>query len=349
MLARVRSAKVSADVAGVWWLFLAILLMPQSKIIIEQIGSPIRNPSVQRKTLIGLRLNKIGRIAELPDTPEIRGMINKVSHLVRIIYTSMELDIFVEEVVTEYRDILTGDGSRVVRGAELWKRFKPAVDECHAGYGRNDGHLIECVNEMAVAKALVEDAALASARIEYEPNLLADGRKIDFVVDRGKDYLYVEVKTVRPKTKATAEAYQKYEERRKRHPKNVDFVVDPRWEGGAVYGDSFASRAHFLEYTMAFEERLEAAKLVQPGPGVLVFCGNGFAWNNADLEDWADFYFLGKHRADDHFGPMERHHIKTTGIKLKRNVDHFAWLKRPFDRASITELVFPICGPIIGR
>jgi hypothetical protein len=35
--------------------------------------------------LIGLKLNKIGRIAELPDTPEIRDMIAKVAHLVRII------------------------------------------------------------------------------------------------------------------------------------------------------------------------------------------------------------------------------------------------------------------------
>jgi large subunit ribosomal protein L30 len=52
---------------------------------IEQIGSPIRRDGVQRKTLIGLGLNKIGRVKELPDTPMIRGMITKVHHLVRVV------------------------------------------------------------------------------------------------------------------------------------------------------------------------------------------------------------------------------------------------------------------------
>ena len=52
---------------------------------VEQIGSPIRRHHSQRSTLIGLNLNKIGRTAELPDTPEVRGMISKVQHLVRVV------------------------------------------------------------------------------------------------------------------------------------------------------------------------------------------------------------------------------------------------------------------------
>lgn len=52
---------------------------------IEQIGSPIRRHHSQRETLIGLRLNRIGRTADLPDTPEVRGMIAKVQHLVRVV------------------------------------------------------------------------------------------------------------------------------------------------------------------------------------------------------------------------------------------------------------------------
>ena len=52
---------------------------------IEQIGSPIRRHHSQRETLIGLKLNKIGRVTELPDTPAVRGMIEKVHHLVRIV------------------------------------------------------------------------------------------------------------------------------------------------------------------------------------------------------------------------------------------------------------------------
>lgn len=51
---------------------------------IEQIGSPIRRHHSQRATLIGLGLNRIGRVAWVPDTPASRGMIAKVRHLVRI-------------------------------------------------------------------------------------------------------------------------------------------------------------------------------------------------------------------------------------------------------------------------
>jgi large subunit ribosomal protein L30 len=52
---------------------------------IEQTGSAIRRHHSQLSTLIGLKLNKIGRTAELPDTPEVRGMIAKVQHIVRIV------------------------------------------------------------------------------------------------------------------------------------------------------------------------------------------------------------------------------------------------------------------------
>ena len=54
-------------------------------ITVEQYGSPIRRPGDQRATLIGLRLNKLGRRSTLEDTPAVRGMIAKVSHLVRIV------------------------------------------------------------------------------------------------------------------------------------------------------------------------------------------------------------------------------------------------------------------------
>jgi large subunit ribosomal protein L30 len=52
---------------------------------IRQTGSPQRRHHRQRETLVGLRLNKIGRVAELVDTPQIRGMIAKVAHLVEVV------------------------------------------------------------------------------------------------------------------------------------------------------------------------------------------------------------------------------------------------------------------------
>lgn len=54
-------------------------------ITVQQIGSPIRRPSDQRATLIGLGLNKMRRTRVLEDTPSVRGMINKIHHLVRIV------------------------------------------------------------------------------------------------------------------------------------------------------------------------------------------------------------------------------------------------------------------------
>ncbi len=51
---------------------------------VTQIGSPIRRHHKQRETLIGLGLNKMHRTRELEDTPAVRGMISKVSHLVRV-------------------------------------------------------------------------------------------------------------------------------------------------------------------------------------------------------------------------------------------------------------------------
>ena len=53
-------------------------------VIVTQKKSPIGRQSYQRKTLIGLGLNKIGRSKELEDTPSIRGMIGKVKHLVEV-------------------------------------------------------------------------------------------------------------------------------------------------------------------------------------------------------------------------------------------------------------------------
>ena len=56
-----------------------------AKIKIKQVGSPIRRPEHQRKTLIGLGLNKLHRVVELEDTPEVRGAIAKLTHLVAVI------------------------------------------------------------------------------------------------------------------------------------------------------------------------------------------------------------------------------------------------------------------------
>jgi large subunit ribosomal protein L30 len=312
----------------------------KTAITIEQTGSPIRRHHKQRETLIGLGLNRIGRISEVPDTPETRGMIAKVAHLVRVIHQKTELDCFIELVRGEYQELIT---KRIVRGDVLWAQFEEAVASCLADPNRTDRTITEKVNELAAAKVLLADKTI-NGPITYEPDFLPDGRKIDFVVDRSTDNLYVEVKTVRPRTPDSDEAWEKYVKRKKLHTNNVDFIVDKEWMGGAIYGNVFASRAHFLDYTKEFETRLAAAKAVKPGSGILVFCGTGFAWHKSNLEDFADFYRTGVHRADDPFARMEQHTIKEKKITLLRNIDHFAWLRRHIEVPQMKEFHFPIRG-----
>lgn len=58
--------------------------MADGTIKVTQIKSPIGRPSEQRRTLIALKLNKLHRTAEVADTPENRGRIRAVQHLVRV-------------------------------------------------------------------------------------------------------------------------------------------------------------------------------------------------------------------------------------------------------------------------
>ena len=67
-----KSAKASKGAAG-------------KTIRVRQTGSPQRRHHRQRETLVGLKLNKIGRVAELVDTPQTRGMVAKVAHLVEVV------------------------------------------------------------------------------------------------------------------------------------------------------------------------------------------------------------------------------------------------------------------------
>jgi len=54
-------------------------------VTVQQTGSPLRRRGDQRATLIGLGLNKMNRRRTLEDTPAVRGMIRKVSHMVRVV------------------------------------------------------------------------------------------------------------------------------------------------------------------------------------------------------------------------------------------------------------------------
>jgi hypothetical protein len=180
----------------------------------------------------------------------------------------------IEGTRATYHDVVAGKGSRIQRGMILWDLFERAADACRADAKGSERQLAERINELAMAKVLADDKGLRGP-LTYEPNLLPSGRRIDFVADRLRDNIYIEVKTVHPETADTEAAWDNYVKRRKLHPANADFVVHKDWMGGKLYGNTFTSRSHFLEYTMDFESRLAEVKKVKDGPGLLVFCGKG--------------------------------------------------------------------------
>jgi len=262
--------------------------------------------------------------------------------------TEDELRQFAEEVRALYHRCLIGPDRRILRGGDLVEQFEAALRVCLADPRSDERSLTERVNEMAVARQLADDPHLLGA-ITYEPNFLPDGRRIDFLAERADDNIYVEVKTVHPRADDREAAWGRYLRLRAHHPENVRVVVERENMGAALYGLEFASRSHFLDYSLSFETRLAAAKARTQGPGILVFCGNGFAWHRSQLEDFADFYHVGRHRQDDPFAVMERHDIERRERIILWNVDHFAYLKRAVEQPAKTEFCCPVRGPALFR
>ena len=56
-----------------------------AKIKLKQIGSPIRRPEKQKRMLVGLGLGKMHKVVEIEDTPEVRGAIAKLPHMVEVV------------------------------------------------------------------------------------------------------------------------------------------------------------------------------------------------------------------------------------------------------------------------
>ncbi|MFY0311219.1 hypothetical protein ACFMBG_15115 [Leisingera sp. D0M16] len=259
-----------------------------------------------------------------------------------------ETQLLITESVNLYEPIVAGESGRIKNGCQLWRQFQNAIEACEQGTTGAERQLQEKINELATAKFLSEDPNLPGGAT-YEPDFLPSGKKIDFVAEREADNLYVEVKTVKPEAADSDDTWGKYQELRQFHPQNVNFIVREDWMGGMIYANTFASRSKFLLYSLAFEERLEEAQSIREGPGILVFCGTGFQWNVTDLEDFADYYRFGTHRADDPFALMEQHEVENNNIKLRRNISDFSFAQRRSRSAKVQKMHFPVRGPQIGR
>jgi len=59
--------------------------MSQSTLKVQLVRSPIGTKQSHRDTVRGLGLRKLGSVRELQDTPAVRGMINKISYMVKVL------------------------------------------------------------------------------------------------------------------------------------------------------------------------------------------------------------------------------------------------------------------------
>jgi len=254
-----------------------------------------------------------------------------------------EVETHIAAVEALYKPLMAGSKSPLKGGAKLWAQFESAADSC-----RNDKPgailgLIERVNELAVARLIMIDPALEGT-LHYEPKIIPDNRRIDFVIVGASENTYIEVKTVHPQAKDSEENWQKHLDRQELHPKNVHQIFSQEWMGAQFAVNSFSARAHFLDYACQFETRLAAAKAVRAGRGILAFCGTGFAWHRSELEDFVDFYLTGIHRTDDPYGPMEAHGLRSKKVTLQRNISDFAFIKRGVQRAKPEQCIMPVRG-----
>jgi hypothetical protein len=80
-----------------------------------------------------------------------------------------------------YKPLVMGEAVRFHGGTKLWKQFEKAANVCRAGNPAGIAALIERVNDLAVARLIPRDPSLEDG-LQYEPDLIADGRRIDFVV-----------------------------------------------------------------------------------------------------------------------------------------------------------------------
>lgn len=80
-----------------------------------------------------------------------------------------------------------------------------------------------------------------------------------------------------------------------------------------------------LEYTLELEQKTAECKLQADNTFfVLMLCGEGFYWNDDELEDFVAFYFTGAHGSDDPFSKAEAQHMGENSLKLAKNISRFA-------------------------
>lgn len=209
----------------------------------------------------------------------------------------------------------------------------------------------QLINELILANLILNNKDFVCKQLLYEPN--PDSSKgsiktIDFSFEiTNGDAVYCDVKTIKPEIK---DSWEKFESDQKYFPKNVKVGLDKEWLGGEIYHCMRNTRASMLQYTIEFEEKIDAYNKPIKAHYVLICCGNGFHWHLDELEDFADFYLTGRHNPGDQFCDMEKYYMQSKNIVFQKTINRFAYFERKEYEIEYRKFVCPVrCPWVTGR
>jgi hypothetical protein len=231
-------------------------------------------------------------------------------------------------------------GDKFSSGRSLVEKFREVARTLPGEPGFDIRQFNSLVNEMCVATLILAETP-SEAKLHYEPGLASTAKTVDFllVLEDGQK-IWVDAKTVDPEWQDDDRAERHVETMQRHLPSNVHFVVN-----GPAYHHMQAARGRFLEYALEFEDKIRLLTPLEHGFYRMVYCGTGFSWHRSALEDFADFYRTGRHRADDGFRNMEAFYIQSNGLQLDRSINDICLVFRPTETEAVSEVRCSIKGP----
>ena len=202
------------------------------------------------------------------------------------------------------------------------------------------------VNEMVFAKLILDDSEVSEAY--YESELDATDKTIDFWVALvgSEAHIYCDLKTIQPTINDDWGKYEKFKNESWLTP-GTELTMDKDLLGGEIAHEFFSARQKFFDYTLALETKIRSLPKLNQSYFPLVFCGDGIQWRCDQLEDFADFYFLGQHRPDDPLGLMQSYYMTKKGIKLDRSIHGFCYFERKILRLQPSFFRCDVRGPAL--
>jgi hypothetical protein len=239
------------------------------------------------------------------------------------------VEAYAAEVQKSFGVEFAAAADRFKDGKLLLERFRAAIDSVLKD-GRGHFRAVdEAHNELCVAGALLANTQLKFVRLEYEPPLPGCSKTIDFRATADDEQIgCVDVKTIKPED---TDRWEQFERANTEgwFPENVIVGLSQQWLGGEIWHAWFAARGRMLEYALELEEKIAAAGLAADNViRVLALCGDGFRWQQDQLEDFVAFYSTGIYRGDDSFAQVERKYMEDKKLSLLRNISRFAYFQR---------------------